>query len=121
MYLTNPRSGDAVDVMRLPVKLEADVAVEDLLLAAVEVAVQGLAGEVFDALVDLGRVGRQLDEDVSEQLDQLLVLELAGGQRRREEEPQVDPGSAGQPHRRPVVATLCDLQKHKINFSVGLK
>ena len=102
-------------------ELEADVAVEDLLLAAVEVAVQGLAGEVFDALVDLGRVGRQLDEDVSEQLDQLLVLELAGGLRRREEEPQVDPGSAGQPHCRPVVATLCDLQKHKINFSVGLK
>ena len=79
-------------MVRLPVELEADVAVEDLLLAAVEVAVQGLAGEVFDALVDLGRVGRQLDEDVSEQLDQLLVLELAGGLRRREEEPQVDSG-----------------------------
>ena len=79
-------------MVRLSVELEADVAVEDLLLAAVEVAVQGLAGEVFDALVDLGRVGRQLDEDVSEQLDQLLVLELAGGQRRREEEPQVDSG-----------------------------
>ena len=48
--------------------------------------------EVFDALMDLGRVGRQLDDDVSEHLDQLLVLELAGGQRRREEEPQVDSG-----------------------------
>ena len=79
-------------MVRLPVELEADVAVEDLLLAAVEVAVHGLAGEVLDALLDLGRVGRQLDEDVSEQLDQLLVLELARGLRRREEEPQVDSG-----------------------------
>ena len=39
----------------------------DLLLAAVEVAVQGLAGEVFAVLVDQGRVGRQLHEDVPEQ------------------------------------------------------
>ena len=38
-YLTDPRSGNAVDVMRLSVELEADVTVVDFLLRAVEVAV----------------------------------------------------------------------------------
>ena len=38
-YLTDPRSGNTVDVMRLSVELEADVTVVDLLLRAVEVAV----------------------------------------------------------------------------------
>ena len=39
-------------------ELVADVAVDDLLLVAGEVVVQGGAGEVFDTLVDLFRVCR---------------------------------------------------------------
>ena len=60
-YLTNPRSGDAVDVMRLSVELKADVAVVHLLLEAVEVAVQGLARKVLDTVVHLLRICRKLD------------------------------------------------------------
>ena len=39
--------------MGLPMELVADVAVDDLLLVAGEVVVQGGAGEILDALVDL--------------------------------------------------------------------
>ena len=59
--------------MGLSVELVADVTVHDLLLVAVKVAVQGTAREVLDTVVNLLTVRRQLDENISEQLDQFLV------------------------------------------------
>ena len=108
-YLTDPRSGNAVDVMRLSVELEADVTVVHLLLGAVEVAVQRLAGEILDAVVHLLGVGGELDQDVAEELDQLLVPELGWSEGRGEEEPEVDPGGAGEAHGSLVVAALGEL------------
>jgi hypothetical protein len=120
--LAYPWPGDGVYVMAISVELVADVCVQDLLLGAVQVAVQGAAGKVLDAVMHLLAVGRQLDQDVSEQLDHFLVLALRRGGRSREKEAKINARAPCEADSGPEVQSLsylsvfmiCQLQFAKL-------
>ena len=80
-----------------------------------------LSGNDFELeAVEVKHEATDVDQDVAEELDQLLVPELGWSEGRGEEEPEVDPGGAGEAHGSLVVAALGCRSPTVFHISVSL-